>query len=152
MILKVIQGTGSITLTWLSKAMSSSWWTCSRWRHYLLSEISDYLLFIMMSLCIQVGECGSECRTIAKACEAILEEADVVDFSQEVFQSLKKYSSSQSQQPLVDMLCRKQTSACKKKTPILPKVRSCLHTQEFWFPFPHQLNRRTECLVKSSKQ
>lgn len=70
------------------------------------------------------GECGSECRTIARSCETLMEEADLVEFSQALWKASRRSMSLEQKLALSDLLCKDQTNACKRKTPPLPKGRS----------------------------
>eukprot|EP00798_Chlamydomonas_sp_ICE-L_P000650 gene650-2085_t len=62
----------------------------------------------------EMGVCNIPCRTIARACEDILEEADVTEFS-------PLLQKDQSLPYLTEWLCESETSACVKKVPSVPK-------------------------------
>lgn len=63
------------------------------------------------------GECNSECKTIAQACEEIAgyTDTDIAEFI---------YSSKPSIDSLVNYLCKDLTDSCRKKPPPVPKDRT----------------------------
>ena len=65
----------------------------------------------------QMGDCGTECRTVARACTDILEEADLTELSAMLVKGVKQRAQIRS------WLCYEATESCAKKTPPLAKVR-----------------------------
>lgn len=63
------------------------------------------------------GECGSECRTVARACEQVMDSADISDLSGMLYKNKKRSEIQQH-------LCYDDGGACLKKPPRLPKVRT----------------------------
>jgi hypothetical protein len=64
----------------------------------------------------QVGECNSECKTVAKAAEEIIGEHDT-DLAEELWKGNKNRAQ------LTKWLCYELTNSCKTKPPPLPKDR-----------------------------
>lgn len=64
-----------------------------------------------------VGECGTECRTAAKACTDVLGDHDV-DLAEAV------YNDELNRAKLTQRLCRKLTKACTKPAPKMPNGRA----------------------------
>ncbi|GAQ83536.1 hypothetical protein KFL_001520060 [Klebsormidium nitens] len=63
-----------------------------------------------------VGECGTECRTIARACEEVIGDSDT-----DVAEALFRESTKRAQ--LSKLLCYELSGACKRKPPPVPKDR-----------------------------
>lgn len=63
------------------------------------------------------GKCGTECKTIQRAAEAIIETADT-DIAEKLWQG--KMTRAQ----FTKWLCKEATSSCKRKPPPLPKDRA----------------------------
>lgn len=64
----------------------------------------------------QLGKCGSECRTIQKAVEEILDNHDT-DIAEKLWQG------KQNRAQFANWLCYELSGACKSKAPALPKSR-----------------------------
>eukprot|EP00898_Chlorokybus_atmophyticus_P001851 jgi/Chlat1/2667/Chrsp18S02982 len=62
------------------------------------------------------GECKSECKTIARACEEVLGNEDV-DYAEVL------HRGEHGRAQLTDLLCRRLSDACKHKPPPLPADR-----------------------------
>jgi len=65
----------------------------------------------------EFGECGSECKTMQRACEETMEDAAV-----EVAEAL--YKGEMQRAALSSLVCRELSSACSRKTPKLPASRA----------------------------
>lgn len=78
-----------------------------------LQEKGDKLQLVNMG---KLGECGRECKTIAKAAEQILGEHDT-DLAEVLLKGKKKRAE------LTQWLCYELSDACSKPTPPLPKDR-----------------------------
>ncbi|CAD7705086.1 unnamed protein product [Ostreobium quekettii] len=78
-----------------------------------LVEDNERLLLVDMP---QVGECGTECRTVARACVDMLDDFDV-DLAEALFKGEKKRAA------LTDEFCRQSGRPCSKKPPPLPQTR-----------------------------
>jgi len=64
----------------------------------------------------KLGECGTECRTVARACAQVLEGADLTEVSELLYAGRKRADLSQA-------LCYSGSGACAKKAPAMPKDR-----------------------------
>eukprot|EP00798_Chlamydomonas_sp_ICE-L_P021037 gene21037-27907_t len=63
-----------------------------------------------------MGKCDTDCRTIARICNDIMEETDLTDFSPLLYKGKKRSE-------LTQYLCYDSTDACTKKIPAVPKDR-----------------------------
>ena len=66
------------------------------------------------------GKCGTECRTVARACEGLLGDWDT-DLAEALFAQSAEEGSSRVW--LEQRLCRELTGACKSAPPPLPTPR-----------------------------
>lgn len=64
----------------------------------------------------EVGECNSDCKTIAKAVEAVIGDSDT-DIAEELWKGTKNRSQ------FTNWLCHKQTGSCRSKPPPVPADR-----------------------------
>ncbi|GAX82084.1 hypothetical protein CEUSTIGMA_g9512.t1 [Chlamydomonas eustigma] len=78
-----------------------------------LQETGDRLQLVEMP---QSGKCRRECRTIARACSDIMEDADITELSEGLWHGFSRGDTSK-------LLCKELTSSCKRKIPPLPKDR-----------------------------
>ncbi|KXZ48637.1 hypothetical protein GPECTOR_26g540 [Gonium pectorale] len=63
-----------------------------------------------------MGKCKSECRTIAYACEKILDDVDLTELSSLVYAGKKRAA-------VTNWLCHESSDACESKPPPVPKGR-----------------------------
>lgn len=82
-----------------------------------IQESKDKLVLKDMGV---VGECNAKCRTIARACESIVESADLTDLSEALYSGSKRAELTQT-------LCYGSRGACVKKPPAVPNVRGSLY-------------------------
>ncbi|KAL6762700.1 hypothetical protein V8C86DRAFT_2513742 [Haematococcus lacustris] len=82
--------------------------------HQDLQEEGKQLKLVDMG---QPGECGSECRTIARACEQVLETLDLSEMSEMLWKGTKRAALTQA-------ACYDSGRACRKKAPPLPVERA----------------------------
>lgn len=64
------------------------------------------------------SSCNSECRTIARACENLIEEVDLTELSG------KLYSGTLQRAALTNWMCREESDYCSSKVPPVPKDRA----------------------------
>ena len=61
------------------------------------------------------GACGSECRTVAKACQDLIDSIDVLELGEKVW-------SNPPADQLAKSLCREMSDVCVQPDPPIPKV------------------------------
>lgn len=66
----------------------------------------------------QVGDCRSECRTVARACIDLMEDIDM-ELAEELFKGTKRAA-------ITSKMCYSVTEACNRKTPPVPEVRKLI--------------------------